>query len=302
MSGWSQKFKSLKESLAVSRILSAYTWSNIVKFPDGDRFQANMTTFVKCLAMPENPIGNIFIIQGGVRHMNSNSYYIRTASSLLPKNMRVFIFEKLLPMANFEFGHDVADCLTLIRREFSGPTCMIGYSMGGLLLLSYLSFGYDQADLYIPVCCPLDLDYFYRAISNHSLFKYVQSRACKCYQVDGYQDLLEISGTSPEKNKEFEKNFLKNLNQNSDKWVSKTIYILCSDDPLTNIDHLKLLKKAPLTYFIKGAWHCDLESILLSVTLAGKFVNAKHDKIEINLEDLSIKFGVLDVVKNAILI
>lgn len=58
--------KSIKDSFAVSRILSTYTWSNVVTFPDGDRFQANINTFVKCLSMPEHPIGNVLILQGGI--------------------------------------------------------------------------------------------------------------------------------------------------------------------------------------------------------------------------------------------
>jgi hypothetical protein len=298
MNKWEQKLKSLQESFAVSRILSAYTWSNIVKFPDGERFQANMNTFIKCVAMPEKPIGNVLIIQGGICHMNSNSYYIRTACSLLYKSLRIFIFEKLLPMMNFEFSHDVADCLTFIKREFSGPTCVIGYSMGGILLLSYLSMGYDQADLYIPVCCPLDLDRFHNVISSHYLFRFIQNKAYKCYQVDGYEDLLEISGTSTEKIKHFEKNFINNLNDKIDIWIPKTIYILSSDDPLTRLDDIKLLRKEPLTYYIKGGWHCCLDSIFLSVTLVNRFMKARDDGLKIKPEELSTRLGILDIIKS----
>lgn len=295
-------FKSLKDSFAVSRILSTYTWSNIIKFPEGDRFQANINTFVKCLSMPENPIGNVLILQGGIKHMNSNSYYIRTACSLLSKTLRIFIFEKLLPLVNPEFAHDVADCLTLINREFPGPTCVIGYSMGGVLLYTYLSMGYDQADLYIPACNPLNMDRFFNVINNHYLFKMLQKKSCRSYQVDGYEDLLEISGTSLVENKEFEKHFIPNLNKNADKWVSKTIYVLSSDDPLTSLEDLDLLEQKPLTYFIKGGWHCCLESVLLTTTLASEFIKARSKGIQIQAEDLSTYYGISDVIKNAIIV
>lgn len=291
------KFHSVKESLAVSRIASTYAWSSIVKFPEGERFQVSMNTYVKCVSMPKNPIGNILIIQGGVRHMNSNSYYIRTACSFLSKYLRVFIFEMLKPVNNYEFGHEVANCLTLIKREFPGYTAIIGYSMGGILLYSYLSMGYDQADLYIPTCCPLDMEHFRETISIHPLFRYIQNKACQCYQVDGYEDLLEISGTSTEKHKEFEKTFIENLNRHADKWLPKTIYILSSDDPLTNIEDLELFKKPPLTYFIQNGWHCCLESILLSTTLANRFIKAKSEGAEVELDKLPSKLGAFDIIK-----
>lgn len=289
--------KQFNDILSVSKIASTYLWSNIVTFPQGERYQANLTTFIKCLSLPKEPIGNVLIIQGGVLHMNSASYYIKTACSLLSKSVRIFIFEKIQPVANFEFAHDVADCLTLIKREFSGPICVIGYSMGGILLYTYLSMGYDQADFYIPVCCPLNMGRFREVLSNHSLFKLLQKRACKRYQVDEYEDLMEIAGSSLEKNKEFEKNFIPNLNKTANNWLSKTIYIISSNDPLTSPEDLKLLNKIPITYLIEGGWHCCLESILLSTTLASDFLKANP---KILPQDLSTKYGVLNVVKNAI--
>jgi hypothetical protein len=288
--------KNLKDAFQVSKILSTYTWSNVVTFPAGDRIQVNLTTFLKCLALPENPIANVLILQGGVKHMNSNSYYIRVACSFLPKSFRIFIFEKILPVCNPEFGHDVADCLSLIKREFSGPTCVIGFSMGSVLLYTYLSFGYDQADLYVPVCGPLDLDRFLNVISNHYLFKMLNNRTCRSYQVKDYEDLLEIAGTSVEENKEFERLFIYNLNRNADKWSSKTIYIISSEDPLTSLNDLDLLEQRPLTYYIKGGWHCCSESILLSVTLASEFLK----NVNIKIEDLNANYGVLDVIKNVV--
>jgi hypothetical protein len=270
----------------------------MVKFPEGERFQANINTFIKCLANPNNSIGNILIIQGGVKHMNnSSSYYIKTACSLLPKNLRVFIFEKLHPVCNPEFAHDVADCLTFIKKEFSGPLCVIGFSMGALLLFTYLSMGYDQADFYIPVCGPLNMDRFMDVISNHRLFKFLQNRACKSFQVKDYEGLLEFSGTSLERCKEFEKHFMENLNSHADKWIDKTVYILSENDPITSIDDLDLFERKPITYLIKGGWHCCLESILLTTYIAGKFIKDKSEGIEVNLKDLTINYGVIDIIK-----
>jgi hypothetical protein len=287
--------KSIKDIWALNNIASTYLLSNIVKFPQGERYQININTFIKCLVMPENPIGNVFIIQGGVLHMNnSNSYYVTTTCSLLPKNLRVFVFETLYPACNYEFAHDIASCLTFIKREFPGKTCLIGYSLGGVLLYTYLSLGYDQADLYIPVCCPLDMDRFLKVISEHALFKILQKRACDRYNVKSYEDLLKIAGSSKEKSLEFNKTFIQNLNSNKDNWIPKTIYILSSNDPITRIHDLDLLEEKPLTYIIQKGWHCCGESILLTVSLARHFIETPN----INIKDLPISYGPFDVINN----
>lgn len=282
-----ETLRTIRESLAVSRILSTYTWSKIISLPDGDRFQLNFNTFLRCLAMPKNPIGNILIIQGGVRHMDSNSYYIRTACCFISGNTRIFMLEKLLPAANYKFAHDIASALTYIKTQFPGPITVIGYSMGGILLWSYLSLGYDQADLYIPVCCPLDLNRFHKVVESHPLFRMIQNKACKCYHVDGYEELLEFAGTSLEEVSDFEKNVLVNLNGHTSKWHSKTIYIISSDDPLTSFQDRYLLKSPPFTYYIKGGWHCCLDSIFLSTLLACRYIKSSYQGKKIRLEEIS---------------
>lgn len=286
--GFFSYLKSLRQSLAVGRILSAYTLSNIIHFPKGDRFQANINTFIRCLSMPENPIGNVLIIQGGARHMDSNSYYIRTACSFMSRKVRVFVFEKLLPVINFEFAHDISDCLKYIKKHFPGPTCVIGYSMGGILLWSYLALGYDQADLYIPSCCPLNLHSFSEIISTHPLFRLIQNKTYKCFQVDGYQQLLEFSGTTVEQHEEFMNKFIPMLNSQKDKWLNKVIYVLSEDDPVTKLEDLKLLEKGPLTYLVKGGWHCCLNSTFLTVLLASRFIESISNGESLKVEEIPI--------------
>ena len=286
--------KSARDLFSVSKIFSTYTWSNIVKYPSEERFQINLTTFLRCLCSPKDAIGNVFIIQGGVLHFNTKSYYIRTTCSLLPKNLRVFVFETLYPACNYKFAHDVANCLTFIKREFSGKICVIGYSMGGILLYTYLSLGYDQADLYIPVCCPLDMDRFLKVISENILFKILQQHSCNRYNVKSYEDLLQVAGTSMEESLEFHKSFVLNLNGYKENWVSKTIYILSSNDPVTTVDDLELFEENPITYIIKGGWHCDIESILLTVTLTSQFIESSNS----NISELSVSYGAFDVINN----
>lgn len=276
-SGIREGFKSFSEGSAVNRVLSTYMISYMTSFPESEHFRINETTSLKCLARPEQPIGSVLILQGGVDHVDKNTYYVRTACSLLPGCARVFLYEKSLPVVNFEFSHDIALCLDYVRKNFPGPVVVIGYSMGGVLLYNYLALGYNQADLYIPVCCPLDLERFYETICNHTLFNYLQERTFLRYQVDNYEDLLKLAGSSKKQHQKFIEGFVPQLNKQT-KWQDKTIYIVSSDDPITP-DYrgdLAMLDHPPLTYQVKGGWHCCLNSIFLSTQLAGNYLQACH--------------------------
>ena len=252
-------WRKIKDSLAVSRVFATFTLSRLIQFNGEHRFQPNPTTFLKCISNPENAQGNIFIIQGGVRHMSGNGgFCVRILSAFMRKKYRIFVFEKLEPVINYAFGHDVADCIAFIRNNFFGPICAIGYSMGSILLYAYLSLGYDQADLYIPTCGPLDLVKFHEVINSNPLFHSLQCEAYKCYNVSGYDELLEIAGTSKEENEIFKKEFIPQLNRTINNWINKTIYLLGLDDPITDPNDLYLLERMPTTYLLSNSWHCCL--------------------------------------------
>ncbi|HKZ41362.1 MAG TPA: hypothetical protein VJ044_10400, partial [Candidatus Hodarchaeales archaeon] len=272
--GW----KSFSEGASVNRIMSTYLLSYLTSFPESERFQINVDTFLKCLAQPKAPIGSVLILQGGIRHMDSNTYYVRTACSFIPSCARIFLYEKLLPMVNFEFAHDIAACLDYIRTNFPGPIVVIGYSMGGVLLYSYLSLGYDQADLYLPVCCPLDLDRFHETICDHTLFRFLQEKSYERYQVNDHDELLELAGSNRTQHQKFVDDFIPGLNRHRG-WSDKTIYIVSTDDPITpDYRHdLAKLNYPPLTYQVQGGWHCCLNSIFLSARLTGAYLQACHD-------------------------
>lgn len=269
-----KKIKACQEILSVSRILPTYLWSNVINLPEGRRYQVNLNTFVKCLALPKEAVGNVLILQGGVRHMNNNSYCIRIAGSLISRQIRLFIFEKLLPVCSFYDAHDVAMAIKFIRKEFPGPICVIGYSMGAVLLWSYLALGYNQAELYIPTCGPLDLDRFVKVITENKFFRLIQEKSCRYYGVNNREELLNYVGSSVEEQNKFQEKFIDNLNKYQENWLSKTVYIISSEDPISDIKDLNLLDKAPLTYVVKGGWHCCLDSIFLSVLLVNRFLKA----------------------------
>jgi len=274
-----QNWQSFREFMGLTRIISTYVLSHIVTFPKGDFYQVGMDTFIECLAMPENPVGNILIIQGGTKHMDPDSYYVRTAGVLMKGNARVFLFEKCRPVINFNFGHDIADVLKFIKEKYPGPTTVIGYSMGGILLLSYLALGYNQADLYIPTCCALDLRDFSNAISSNWLFRFVEERECKMFGVKNKHELYKMAGTSTEETEKFMDTFMDRLNKYKENWVDKTIYVIGSDDPIS-ADYQKWLdslEKSPLTYVVEGGWHCCLNTVFLTIELACNYIKDLHE-------------------------
>lgn len=290
-----KKFKACREVLSVNRLFSTYIWSNIIKFPDGQRYQINLNSFIRCLSLPDNAIGNVLILQGGIRHMNSNTYYVRTAGSLVTRKARLFIFEKLLPVCSFYDAHDVAMAINHIRKEFPGPLCVIGYSMGSILLWSYIALGYDQADFYVPTCGPLDLDRFAQVINENKIFRFAQEKSCKYYGVNNREELLEYIGSSLKEENKFKEKFIENLNQHQDKWLSKTIYIISSEDPISDISDIKLLNHPPLTYVVKGGWHCCLDSIFLSILLVNRFLKAYFQGITLKPNEISTEVGVTTI-------
>lgn len=263
-----------QDFLCMNHILSSCLISRTITLPVGEIFQVNKSTFIECISMPTNPIGNVLIIKGGVKHIDPNSFYIRLLSMVMDKNIRLFLFEKYCPVLNFDFGHDIASALTFINKQFSGPTAVIGFSMGGELLLSYLAMGYDQADLYMPVCCAIDLYDFENTIMNNWIFRYVQRCEFENFGVKNKKELLKLSGTNLSKMRRYMKSFIHNLNSTIDSWFNKTIYIVGSKDPISNNydKWLVKLKRPLLTYVVDNGMHCCLNTVFLTGRLSSNYL------------------------------
>ncbi len=113
-------WSNFRDAAGIFRVASAYAWSSIIKQPEGERYKINSDTYVRTLSSPKNAIGNIFIVQGGLKHTDTNSYYIKSAMMFMARNVRVFLFEKHIPVANFEISHDIAKCLDYVNKNFDG--------------------------------------------------------------------------------------------------------------------------------------------------------------------------------------
>lgn len=274
--------------LGMNRMASVCLLSYTVTIPDGEIFKVNSDTFIQCLSMPRNPVGNVLIIKGGAQHTSPDTYYIRIAAMLLGKSTRMFLFEKNCPVLNFEFSADIADALTFIKYNFSGPTTVIGYSMGGSLLLSYLAEGYDQADLYIPACCALDLNDFMETLSNNWFFNFMLKCQFEIYDVSDKEELLKLSGTTSKRTQKYMNRFQHKLNSTIDKWVSKTVYVIGSDDPISQnySKWLRRLKRPLLTYVVAGGWHCCLNTIYLTCELVLNYLECLSRGEKIPIKDI----------------
>ena len=263
----------LKKVLELSELRNVF-WTYLltqgIELPSSSLFQVNLDTFLKLLFDPCDAVGNILIIQGGTRHMNKDSYYIKTASLFLSRKIRLFIFEKYAPVINHRYAHDVSDCIKYIKEKYEGPVVVIGYSMGGMLLLSYLAHGFDDADMYIPTCCSFDFHGFRSRIENNTLFALLQAKDYEAFGVANYEELLELADTQCAEQHIFMDQAITKFNQHSKNWAHKTIYVVAENDPLTkdHEDTISLLQDPPLRYVVKQGWHCCLSSVHLTAILA----------------------------------
>lgn len=283
---------SLFQYMDVRYILPTYVFSYMVDLPDGVRYQVNEDTYVRLISNPNNKnrcIGNILILQGGIKHMNSKTYYVRTASILMASyNVRIFVFEKLLPVANPNFGHDVAKALKYIKRNFGGRIAVIGYSMGGVLLFNYLSKGYDHADFYVPTCCTLNMKNFNQTLSAHAIFDSLHKNTIISCGASSQEDLLRLSGCTPKDYQKFADTLIPRLKATQKHWKDKLIYVISSLDPLTQ-DYQQCIDQfdtPPFVYIVQGGWHCCLDSIYLSAKLACNYLLQRDKGIRPKLDEI----------------
>lgn len=247
--------------------------SAFLSSPVGIKYRINDNTYLGLIKTSSccEMIGNILLIPGGAGVANSYPYYVSLTSEHTAENVRLFIFEKKTPVANISVIHDVEDAVKFLKSHFSGPVVLMGYSLGGLVLFSYLSFGYDSCDFYIPVCCTIDSVKFENCILSHPIFRQILDKACKEYNVQSHRDLIKIGGC-PLSHDKYLSLLVKRFNSRDHR--DKLFYIISSDDPLTQPINgcTSLFKFQPYTHIIVGGWHCCIKTIYFATRIAHRYL------------------------------
>lgn len=255
---------STKDIREIIQVAFCYILTSVVHKPHGfERIQLDGDLFLRKIQSNSNPKAIILAIRGGVCHMGAISFYINLMCHILP-DYQVYFFEKLRPMVNFEFSHDVDICLRYLRNNHPDKKIILaGFSMGGILTWTYLSRGYDRADLYIPISAPINLEEFRSNIHKHISYHILHKRVMRDFRVQNDQELLELAGYTQEMQDRNIQEFLPRLITTQNIWQNKTIAVTGTHDTLLESYPLDLEKFPILPYSLlvdKGT-HCCYDVI-----------------------------------------
>ena len=261
-------WKTIKDCSGIINLSSSFLSSKLIEY-DSETIQIKITenSSIELLSNPVDPIGNIFVLQGGVNHDVNDSFYIKNTCLYLTFErapVRIYLYKNNLPIINESFLPEIDQCIKYIKKSTQQSCIMIGYSMGGVVLYSYLSRGFLAADYYLPVCCPINLAKFHQQIEENAIFRRLQQKTLRRFKVSSQEELFLLARTSKEQNQEFIETFTDHLNQTIDQWVDRLTYIYGNKDPLTldlNQDLAQFNRKIT-TVIIENGWHCDLDSVI----------------------------------------
>lgn len=248
--------------------------SAFLSTPRGTKYQVNETSYLNLINDCPCAIGSAILIPGGAGVADSYPYYVALTKEYIAHKVRLFVFEKKIPVANVSVIHDIYDAVQYIRRNYPGPLVMMGYSIGGIILFSYLSFGYDGCDLYIPICCTIDALSFEKAIFSHPIFRYISENACRSFKVSNHRELISLGGC-PIMHDKYISVLVRRFNSRDS--TRKMFYIISSDDPLTQPieDCCRPMKFKPHTHIIKGGWHCCIKTISFAAYIVNKYMKLR---------------------------
>ena len=274
--------KSIRDFSELGNILPTFVAAKFICLTGTSLFQVNMNTFVRLLHVGTEATDNILIIQGGIFHNGKQSFYLKSVSYYFPETVRIFLFEKINPLVDIYCAEDFVQTTEFIRQNYSGRLVVIGYSMGGVLLSSYLAQKYRarHADLFILCCNSFDFKEFREVIDTHSLFNWIQKKDLRAFGVKTVEELMEKECIDYQEQQDFMNNLIEHLNETSKYWHSKTLYIVAEKDPITcNFKKtLEAFQQKPHTINVKGGWHCCSATVYSSFSLACSFLNLSNKK------------------------
>jgi pimeloyl-ACP methyl ester carboxylesterase len=195
-----------------------------------NRIQIHDKSFIRLINNPSKPVGTILILEGGPIHFKPEPYYV-TMMRLKLKEYRIYAFEHLDPVIGLNMATPIDHALKTIRHLHTGTLILTGFSIGGMLVWNYLSEGYDSADGYVPISCPVNLRRFYDLIPSNFYCRRLYRKLLSMYNVNTNIDLLKTLDIDPDQ-------FLikldltyYNLTQKQ-SWKHKLIWVFGENDSL----------------------------------------------------------------------
>lgn len=225
------------------------------------RYKVCSNMYLTMLAEPTQPMCNVLLIKGGQQSPGCDSFYIRLLLKYLP-NARVFVIDKDVIMLNhFRDAKDIDICLDYIRCKYTQPIYLVGTSLGGVVLTTYLIEGYDKADGYVSICSSLNVVDFDRRIMKHIYFRYLVNHICRQYSVNNVCDLYRYCGMECHEQEAYMNSYMNKVHKTCSKWKSKIVMIAGSLDPLTP-NFVQDMKDYPIHYIqVDGGGHLSYDTL-----------------------------------------
>ncbi|AYV85942.1 MAG: hypothetical protein Solivirus2_13 [Solivirus sp.] len=283
-------YKRVCEFCELKNILIPYIGTNFFSLPTEKLIQVNLSTFIRCIQDPPEAIGNLLIVQGGLRQIpTKQSYYLKHASYYFDSNTRVFVFEQFNPLIDFNTVSDLTAIFKYIRKKYKEPLAAIGFSMGGILISAYLAKTEkikDDPNLFITCCNSFDIVGFRQVLETNSLFNWIRQRDLNSFGFKTY-DELKVAYEITEEQEQYMNSLIENLNKNSDRWKN-LLWIVGANDPLTlnYKEQLSQFKRPPYTLICEEGWHCTSDCIRTAIESATEFLIRLREDKRFSLRDL----------------
>jgi len=243
---------------------------------DSIRYQIRDNLYLRFLSNTKKVKGIVLIFRGGCHYFDDEvPHYVKILYHHLP-DVRLVMFEKITPMVDLNEWSYVSDSIKYLRKKFPNEKIyLLGFSMGGIFLYNYLSNGCDEADGYISVSSPLNMDYFTTAVNNNFLYRIIQRRIYRESGVDSMEELVELYGVPAYEHIENTCNLFPNLKlKTNPNTLKKTLAVIGERDLLTQSFLMDRINYPIPTLIVANGYHCCSSSIYY----AANFINSSFDK------------------------
>lgn len=249
------------------------------------RYQVDSDLYCRKIVNNIKPKRIVLIIRGGGLHFDIHDipYYCKIFA-LSCKETKIYIYEKMMPMMSYKEYHDISTCINYIRRENDSniPLLLVGFSVGGIHILNYLSYGKDEADLYITVCSPVNMNYFFKIINTHPIYSRIQKSMCASYNVKTMSEMYKLYAINEEENMLEWNNLILRLQHNRNT-LKKCISIIGSKDCLTTTFTTDITSLPITVLKIHGGYHVSYDCITTAARaiILSEFSNTSTDIVRL---------------------